>query len=240
MTSGPGVRNPVMYGWQGREYDYESGLNCHRARCYSASVGRWLSQDPIGLRGNDTNFYRYASNSPAFLVDPFGKQGYRLLAIGAGALAGGAAVKIANPEASWDKVAVGATIGGTAGFLGTTSWGAKAGGGAVIGAAASIGQQMYENKSFDWKRVDKGQVFVAGGAGALTAGAGGYFLSKYASGATGRVGGYLLRPQTNGATAVQVADRAELLNVTAFGFLGAELELLGQEIGKAIGLVKDK
>lgn len=62
-TAGPGVRNPVMYGFTGRECDFESGLNFYSARMYNANTGRWLSQDPIGAE-SDSNYYRYAMNLP--------------------------------------------------------------------------------------------------------------------------------------------------------------------------------
>ena len=71
-TGGPGVRNPVLYGWTGREYDFETGLNCHRARCYNANVGRWLSMDPIGEKSGDLNSYRYVFNAPTVYTDSSG------------------------------------------------------------------------------------------------------------------------------------------------------------------------
>ena len=63
---------PVMYGFTGREHDAESGLDCHRARCRNKKVGSWLSQDPIGLTGDDINFYRYVKNGPTSFADPSG------------------------------------------------------------------------------------------------------------------------------------------------------------------------
>ena len=44
-----------------------------RARWYDSGLGRFISRDPIGLRGG-TNAYSYASNSPLRFSDPFGKQ----------------------------------------------------------------------------------------------------------------------------------------------------------------------
>jgi hypothetical protein len=40
-------------------------------RWYNAIIGRWLSQDPLGL-GPDTNPYRYCGNGPANGSDPSG------------------------------------------------------------------------------------------------------------------------------------------------------------------------
>jgi RHS repeat-associated protein len=41
-----------------REYDADTGLQYNRARWYDNSVGRWLSEDPIGFRAGDHNLYR--------------------------------------------------------------------------------------------------------------------------------------------------------------------------------------
>jgi len=44
--------------------------NLHR--WYDASVGRWLSEDPIGFEGGDENLHRYVRNMPYVNVDPQG------------------------------------------------------------------------------------------------------------------------------------------------------------------------
>lgn len=48
-----------------------SNLSYNRARYYSAASGRFLSEDPIGLRGG-SNFYTYARNNPVSRRDPLG------------------------------------------------------------------------------------------------------------------------------------------------------------------------
>lgn len=55
---------PVQYGFTGREFDSESGLNYHRARSYSQTLGRWLSQDSSGYESDDLNYFRYVSGNP--------------------------------------------------------------------------------------------------------------------------------------------------------------------------------
>lgn len=45
----------------------------YRTRNYNPSLGRFMSEDPIGLRGGDSNIYRYVNNSPVRYVDPQGK-----------------------------------------------------------------------------------------------------------------------------------------------------------------------
>lgn len=48
-----------------------SALNLTLNRQLNASVGRWLSRDPMGLAGG-INMYGYVRNNPASLVDPLG------------------------------------------------------------------------------------------------------------------------------------------------------------------------
>jgi hypothetical protein len=39
---------------------------------YDPTIGRWISQDPIGFAAGDANLYRYVGNRPASLLDPTG------------------------------------------------------------------------------------------------------------------------------------------------------------------------
>ena len=48
---------PFLY--QGQYYDEEIGLAYNRFRYYSPESGTYISQDPIGLAGNNPNFYGY-------------------------------------------------------------------------------------------------------------------------------------------------------------------------------------
>ncbi len=63
------LRNPFFFA--GREYDNETSLYFNRARYYSPSTGRFISEDPIRFWGG-ANFYGYVFNSPTNFVDPFG------------------------------------------------------------------------------------------------------------------------------------------------------------------------
>jgi RHS repeat-associated protein len=49
-----------------------TGIQNNDNRWYDAITGRWLSQDPIGFGGGNTNLYRYVGNTPANSVDPNG------------------------------------------------------------------------------------------------------------------------------------------------------------------------
>src|SRR5207253_2633309 len=39
---------------------------------YDPTIGRWISEDPIGFTGADANLYRYVGNSPTNRTDPSG------------------------------------------------------------------------------------------------------------------------------------------------------------------------
>jgi RHS repeat-associated protein len=80
-----GVTNPYTY--TGREYDPESGLYYYRFRYYDASIGRFISLDPIlELAIQETpellpdllltfqviNQYVYVHNNPINHIDPYG------------------------------------------------------------------------------------------------------------------------------------------------------------------------
>ena len=49
-----------------------AGLYYYRARFYCPSVGRFVSEDPLGLTGQDSLLYKYAGNSPVQRTDPTG------------------------------------------------------------------------------------------------------------------------------------------------------------------------
>ncbi|MEM0571866.1 RHS repeat-associated core domain-containing protein, partial [Salmonella enterica] len=54
----------------GQQYDEESGLHYNRHRYYNPGQGRYITQDPIGLKGG-WNLYQYPLN-PVVGIDPLG------------------------------------------------------------------------------------------------------------------------------------------------------------------------
>ncbi|WP_183132397.1 RHS repeat-associated core domain-containing protein, partial [Pseudomonas coronafaciens] len=56
--------------FQGQYFDAETGLHYNTFRYYDPEIGRFITQDPIGLLGG-FNLYQYAPNSVAW-VDPWG------------------------------------------------------------------------------------------------------------------------------------------------------------------------
>ncbi len=67
-VSGEPSDNPFQY--TGREND-RTGLYYYRARYYNPELQRFISEDPIRLRGG-INFFSYVENSPINWVDPEG------------------------------------------------------------------------------------------------------------------------------------------------------------------------
>jgi RHS repeat-associated protein len=68
VTSGAST-NSAQY--TGREVD-GTGLYYYRVRYYHPQLQRFISEDPIGFAGGDTNLYTYVGNSPTGLIDPLG------------------------------------------------------------------------------------------------------------------------------------------------------------------------
>jgi len=64
--------NPLLFGFTGKAFDTDTNLQNNINRWYDALISRWLSVDPIGFEGNDTNLYRYVKNTILKLLDIFG------------------------------------------------------------------------------------------------------------------------------------------------------------------------
>jgi RHS repeat-associated protein len=61
----------TRYTYTGREFDSDTGLYYYRARWYDPQVGRFISEDPIGLAGG-INQFAYVGNNPQNAKDPTG------------------------------------------------------------------------------------------------------------------------------------------------------------------------
>jgi RHS repeat-associated protein len=68
-VSGTGSGNELQY--TGREGD-GTGLHYYRTRYYHPGLQRFISEDPIGFEGGDTNLYAYVANAPLDSTDPSG------------------------------------------------------------------------------------------------------------------------------------------------------------------------
>jgi len=51
ITTATGT-NPNRFRFTGRKWDQETGLYYYRARYYDATVGRFVSEDPLGFGGS--------------------------------------------------------------------------------------------------------------------------------------------------------------------------------------------
>lgn len=70
-TSSTGEASNNASKYTGREDD-GTGLYYYRARYYSPSLQRFISQDPMGPNAGDTNLYAYVGNDPVNFIDPSG------------------------------------------------------------------------------------------------------------------------------------------------------------------------
>lgn len=52
------------FAYTGRELDAEGGLHFYRHRHFDPTVGRWLSEEPIGCEADDAALHRYVGNEP--------------------------------------------------------------------------------------------------------------------------------------------------------------------------------
>lgn len=66
-----GSNDFVPFTYQGQYFDQETGLCYNRFRYYDPEVGNYVSQDPIGLAGNNPTAYGYVFDSN-FWLDIFG------------------------------------------------------------------------------------------------------------------------------------------------------------------------
>ncbi|HEX6291760.1 MAG TPA: RHS repeat-associated core domain-containing protein [Herpetosiphonaceae bacterium] len=70
-TTASGAPNANASQYTGREND-GTGLYYYRARYYSPTFQRFISEDPMGFAGGDVNLYAYVGNSPTNFTDPRG------------------------------------------------------------------------------------------------------------------------------------------------------------------------
>jgi RHS repeat-associated protein len=70
-----GNRSFIPFRFQGQYEDQETGLYYNRFRYYNPDSGTYISQDPIGLLGDNPNFYAYVTDSNTW-IDPFGLTQY--------------------------------------------------------------------------------------------------------------------------------------------------------------------
>jgi RHS repeat-associated protein len=96
-TSITGIPSGSAAQYTGREND-GTGLYYYRARYYSPSLQRFISEDPAEFSAGDVNLYAYVFNSPLNGTDPSGEILPLLAAAAESCVAGGAF------DVGWDLV----------------------------------------------------------------------------------------------------------------------------------------
>jgi RHS repeat-associated protein len=154
-ASSNGGTSTNVFQYTGREND-GNGLYFYRARYYSPTFGRFISEDPIGF-GDGPNVYSYVHNSPLNLRDPFGlSTSSAALCFLKGAANGAAAAVIVGGVAAV-AVTVGAPVAAVTGIV------------LVAGVAGGVatGWDIYSQTGVgNWNRVAYDVGSVAGGAAA--------------------------------------------------------------------------
>ncbi len=69
------------FGYTGKYFDQSTGLQNSLNRWYSPAMGRFISQDPIGLASGDANLYRYVGNEATGATDPSGLQDVQIFEV---------------------------------------------------------------------------------------------------------------------------------------------------------------
>jgi RHS repeat-associated protein len=72
LTSETNTAIDLDYAYTGKYFDDFTGLFHHWNRWYDPKLGKWISEDPIGFAGGDTNLGRYVGNGVYNFVDSNG------------------------------------------------------------------------------------------------------------------------------------------------------------------------
>ena len=127
-----------FFRYTGREFDMETGLNFYRARYDNPALGRFVSEDPIGLAGG-INLYVYANSNPVSLIDPLGLyDGWDLLK-DAGSFSEAFADTFTFGSASRLNDGIAGLFGGPAVPVNRCGWAHKAGTIAGVAATTALG-----------------------------------------------------------------------------------------------------
>jgi RHS repeat-associated protein len=113
-----------------------NGRYC-RARYYHPALQRFISEDPVGFAGGDTNLFSYVVNNPINLYDPLGLWGLGVVGGGSAALGGGPVLPSAG--------LVAASGGGL--FFGGPQ-GVNVGGFTSLGGFANLGAAGHPGSNF--------------------------------------------------------------------------------------------
>lgn len=186
----------LPFRFAGGLWDEDTKLLQFGARTYDPTIGRWLSKDPIGFSGGDSNLYGYVKQNPISYIDPNGMCPTCIFGAAVGGVIGGIANGVAaySSGASTAQIATSVLIGAGTGALAGGLAGATGffGGVGLAGAGAALnnaGNQAYFNGSqnIDWKDVGISAILGAGlgGVAGGAFGSAGYALGLSAGAASG-------------------------------------------------------
>jgi RHS repeat-associated protein len=77
ITSESSPSNGGNFKYAGMVLDATTGIYYGRGRYYVSFTGTWLTQDPLGFGGGDSDLYGYVGNDPTGATDPSGLRLYR-------------------------------------------------------------------------------------------------------------------------------------------------------------------
>jgi RHS repeat-associated protein len=156
-----------------------NGFYYMQARYYDPNVGRFISEDPIGFEGGDTNLFAYADNNPLLLIDPDGEWAILAIRAGMGAFNGAISGFAAGSMNGNIKAGiVGGVFGGIAGAAvgialpASSSYVGAAIGGMIAGATGgavggTVGAQMAGRSMAKGALIGAGIGAVSGAAGGV-------------------------------------------------------------------------
>lgn len=138
----------------------DTAVRSFGARDYDPAIGRWLSKDPIGFWGGDTNLYGYVLQDPVNFIDPKGTFALPLFwGIAAGVFY---ATDLETPDAANDElygvplaVAGGAASGSSKAICEAGADGAKYAGTKAFGRGGLLNSNRYLRIGISRKGGDK-------------------------------------------------------------------------------------
>ena len=143
------IPQPFKYvGQFGVQYEADHHLYYMRARYYDPDTGRFISEDPIGFGGGQTNLYAYVGGDPVNNIDPTGLiLCPNCITAGIGAVIGGVSGGLTAyvQDADLGDIARSTAIGALAGAATGFTFGASATiavGGAASGLGSISGQYI--------------------------------------------------------------------------------------------------
>lgn len=176
------VENPLRF--PGQYFDQETQLHYNWNRYYDPAIGRYISNDPIGLNGG-SNVYAYVAGNPLLYVD---YNGLCLSPAWIGAISGAVGGAITGASGGLPGIFAGAAVGAAAGaFTAGTNAGytSKVATGAVAGGLSASFSGKKGTFTLNKPTVAGVAAGIVGGAAGAGLGVGDHELSNTFAGGLG-------------------------------------------------------